>query len=559
MRSINMIQKKKIRWICLFICLLVSGGILFSQENPGLDGAVNPDVPVVSLPDINDEVTALENQEVAVPSPEIPPLAMPEKAPPLPEEGSLVIPEPAPSAEITLDTQARPALGETFSEAGIGLGLWRGISAYLSLYKPGINPAYSLSFAHNSLDGFAFHDSGDGYSTRKTSVQGRIRGTVKDTSLSLSAAFSDEADGLQGNSEDFYGTDHRYFDVLAGIAAPLGPLNLMVNIQGLSSALSLEKSRTVDSGDTKSHELSAIPYINLAWEHDKLTLGLETDIAFHGLVNDPEGVSNADRTAYHAGGNIYAGYEYSPAFSFGASLGFLNSDTNAVMVPFSVWISSGFGEIAAINVSGGLKAEQHSLALAWKFNPYLDVGPVLKDNSRWYADFSMDTFIIQDLTLRTNLGYSLSFGDSGRLNPIEAAPGSTRGLYTYTFESYQSLISDISLRKWFGPVFLSAGWSAEWLDPPVLLKRHLIYSALEYRDQKERFGATLGFSFSLDETGMDIPWVDVTGFFRITQGIRVIAEFLDIGAAFADTDGRVLWEPYLSTGFQASIKLQFSL
>jgi hypothetical protein len=58
---------------------------------------------------------------------------------------------------------------------------------------------------------------------------------------------------------------------------------------------------------------------------------------------------------------------------------------------------------------------------------------------------------------------------------------------------------------------------------------------------------------------MDTPILDASGFVRLTPEIRFIAEIRDVAAAFLGEDGRSLWEPYLTGGFQASVRILISL
>ncbi|MDL2229561.1 hypothetical protein LJC14_04845, partial [Treponema sp. OttesenSCG-928-L16] len=466
---------------------------LYAQTDSADEKTAEPDAPVLSLPDMGEEVLGLENRGITVPPPPLPPLVLPESSLPLPETGDVSIPESAYKTAAAADAEIQQELGESLNEASIGAALWNGISANLSIYRPGRNPSYSLMFSHDSRDGLAFHDSGSGYSSRKTALQGRIRGSGDVSAWSLGASFSDEAKGLQGRSDDFYGINHRYIDIEGAFSRPLGPLLLRTRLNAGSAGLSLERSRSPLSGSTESRELSIVPWFALVWEKERLSLGLESDFSFLGLLNNPDGVEQDERYSYHLGGLLSAGFEYSPFLSFGASAGFVSSPDIPVLFPFSLWLSAGILDTASLHISGGLKAEQLSLASAWRLNPFLDVGPVLADDSRWYTDLSTDIFLVQDLTLRINAAWSMSVDGGGRIAPIapSAVHNPGRYLYGYTSEEYTCFNTDVSLHKWFGPVFFSVGWAMDWIDPPLIGKQSRIRGELEFRQSRERCGASL--------------------------------------------------------------------
>ena len=179
--------------------------------------------PEVRLPDIEVEVGSVVPKDVDAPLPVLKILPLPSSEPPLPPDVEPSIPESAYKTEATLDRSARTALGETFTEASVGAGLWDAISATLSIYRPGSDPSFSMTFGHDMKDGFAFHEKGQGFSERRTALNGRVRGVFNELNAwTFSAGFLDEATGLQGKSADFFGVSHRYLDVRGDYKRQLG-------------------------------------------------------------------------------------------------------------------------------------------------------------------------------------------------------------------------------------------------------------------------------------------------------------------------------------------------
>ncbi len=541
--------------LVLAAVLFVLGSVnrTLTAQEPPRDG-----LPGLTLPDLTEEVRALENRDMAAPGPELPPLAPPAVAPPLPEEAELAIPAAAYETEAVLDTKARPGLGETFSEVSAGAELWDGVSASLSVYRPGADPAFSMAFSHESRDGFAFHEPGAGYVFRKTDVRGRIRGGSADSGLwSGSISFSDQADGLQGKSQDFYGIAHRYLEAETSYRRPLGPVGATVELHAGTAALSLERGRSYSAGDTGVQELSLLPALVLAGTVRGMDLRLRTAYAFYGLLGDPALVAPADRYSSRGSAALAASFEYSPALSFGASAGADIDGQLAFAFPFSLWTSAALGTSAAIRLEGGLAAENRSLAVAWRQNPYLDIGAVQQPDERWFATGALDVYPRDDLVLSLGADWADSRGTGGRLVPTVL--DATRSLYAYNFEAYQTLTGSVALGKRFGATAIRIAWRSDWLDAPVYGERQSLSAGIEYRDWRERYGADLTGSVGFDQDGWALPVVDANAFLRLGSGARLRAEVLDLAAAFAGDTGRELWDPYTAQGFQASLRLQFSL
>ncbi len=539
--------------MAILLCAAAGGFFpLAAQEAP----ADAP--PALTLPDLTEEVRRLENRELAVPAPDLPPLDLPAAEPPLPEEAELAIPASAYETEAVLDTRARPALGETFSEVSAGAGLWDGVSANLSVYRPGADPAFSMAFAHESRDGFAFQEAGAGYAFRRTDLGGRVRGGTAGSGLwAVSGSFSDQADGLQGNSLDFYGVAHRYLQLEATYRRPLGPLGLATELRVGSAALSLERGQAYTAGDTGMEEAALDPALSLDWTVRGLELELRTSWSFRGLLGDPEAVALADRRASRGSVGLAASYDYSPAVSFGAAAAAALDENLVFSFPFSLWTTAGLGTRAAVRLEGGLASDNPSLADAWRENPYLDVGGVAKNDERWFAAGSLDLYPRDGLILSVGADWADSLGDGGRLVPGALDPD--RALFAYSFEAYRTLAGTVALRRRFGSTELRLSWRSDWLDAPVYGAPQTLSAGIEYRDQRERYGLELAGSAGFDPEGFEFPRLDIHAFLRLGSGARLLAEILDIAAATQGDDGREFLGPYRDQGFQAGLRLQFSL
>ncbi len=543
------------RIIALFTAaLLLSPFILLAQQTePGS----------LTLPDVAEDVRAVENTPTAVPPPDLLPIPIPLSAPPLPKEQPITIPESALSASSPVAVRSRQvydeAFGKALGEAMVGAFLWDGVTAHLSLYRPGSDPSFSIIFSHETQDGFAFHEPGSGFSLRKTSLQGNFRGG-KDNAprWSISAAFADQFNGLQGQSQDFSGISHRYLSFVPALRFPLGAFTAYSELEGSSAALSLERGQSTVSTDVRAQELGIQPTIGIEWAGKLLKLSLEGVYTFFGLISSPSFVAISDRLVQQGEVRCASSFDISPAFQTGALVGIGTNSSLLWYVPFSVWFDAGLGDMLSVSAKGGLESELRSLRELWSPNPYTDLGPEHTADTHWFAGGVINLYPWKAVTLRFSGDWKSSFGSTGRIWPQESAASGTRGLFSYETRSYQLFNTSVEARHRGQLVNAAVGWSSQWLDKEEKRAQALSVS-LEYHDANNRFGAAGNTKVAFDTGGIDIPTLDLSAYLHLGNGIRLNAEAQDILMAFRGTQGRMIWDPYLETGFQAGLRLQFTL
>lgn len=527
--------------------------------------AASLEAPELRLPDLTEDVRGIAPGALEAPLPDAPPLAPPAFEPPLPAAREDSIPASAYRTEATLDTAVRSGFGETFTEASIGAGLWSGISAALSMYRPGSDPSFGMTFSHDSLDGFAYREAGTGFYERRTALSGRVRGEgagIDD--WSFTAAFEDRAAGLQGRSVDFSGVAHRYVDFSGDYRRRVGGLwggdvNFSAAGVAVASSRSLEIAATAPTGVLGFTELTLEPRVAAVLSFPTLTIGLSTSYEFRGFLGLEEDEGPANRYSRRAMAALSIQWDVDPALALGASIAVANSGDFAVLAPFTLSAEAGLGSIAAFVFEGGLRTSSILLADQWRENPYLDLGPKPKDDARWFGSSTIDLFIVPGISARAAGKWERSLEGAGRLEPIAPPENDPRALYGYRIDEYHSLRTDLSLRWHSGGARASAGWRYDWLDPATDGERSRFVADLEYRDRSEAFGAVLAASVEIGEEGAALPLLDASGFIRLGDELRFAAEFSDLVAAFSGTDGRTRWAPYLSAGFRGSLRILISL
>lgn len=519
----------------------------------------------LALPDMDSEVRGIVSPDVDAPLPPLPPLGLPSLDLPLPAGAGLAIPESAYRTEAAaVEAPADP--GTVFTEASVGAAMWDGVSASLSVERPGADTSFGMAFSHDSADGFAFRGAGEGFNERRTSVSGRVRGSLGiGSGWSLSASFSDEAHGLQRRSRDFYGVSHRFLDVEAGVRAPLGPFRARAAMGASSAARALELAEADPGGILGAQELALAPRLGLDWTADRLTASLDGFFDFVGLLGVPEGLGPSDRSSHRGGAVASLGFDVSEALALGGSVSFSTSKAFPVLVPFSLSVDAGLPPYAAVSAKGGLATELSLLGDLWRENPYLDVGADRAEDARWFAAAKADLFLPLGFASRFGAEWRRSLDGGGRVLPAAPAADSARGLYGYSSTAYHAFATEAGL-SWrlagpggSGSASLGASWRADWLDPRPLSRAHRLSADAEYLAADDAFGVLATLSADLDATGTDLPVAGLSCFVRLARGIRLAAEASDILAAANGRDGRAAFAPYLARGFQASAKILLSL
>ncbi|MCK5199074.1 MAG: hypothetical protein KAR21_12020, partial [Spirochaetales bacterium] len=105
-----------------------------------------------------------------------------------------------------------------FSEGFLGFGAKNHLLGNISLFRLGEGLRFSLSFAHDGLDGFGQNAAGMGYFYRREAFEGDFRNGDESFMLSASGSFKENEDGLQQQVSSYTSIIHRLSNVGLGIS-----------------------------------------------------------------------------------------------------------------------------------------------------------------------------------------------------------------------------------------------------------------------------------------------------------------------------------------------------
>jgi hypothetical protein len=544
--------------------LLVFFVTLFSVS--AQEQAPRSEAPTVSLPDMESEAQAVVPAIPAAPLPPLSELPEPAVPPELESPGSLRLPDSAWRSEVAENQETATSGESTFTEAQIGAGAFGEVNAALSISRPGVEPSFRLNFSHDSIDGFAFHERGQGFFRRNTNISARMRSSFGQRhSLLVLASYMDANTGMQGQSTDFYGLSHRFITLGTEYALPLGPLQLRTGLDAVMSERSPEiVSAASPVGVLAFQEYLIHPSLNLSWTYKDTESAFIAEYWLQALGGLEDTQIPLGRIAHLLQTRLGFNWETNGAFAMSAKAGYAWSSSLGHLPPFDIAMELGLGEFGLLGIRGGLAVEPQTLGDLWKEIPWLDAAPIAADNGRWNASLQLGTFPVGGFSAKLKGLWALSLDKSGRIVPQSPSVGDSRNLYSWTVLPYHLLDTEFGL-SWsteqMGPgVFtLSASWKAAWMDASVLGEQHFLAGMLEYREKEGVWGTSMKIDVAAKDQSFLLPLLDADVFVRLSSGLRLSAQARDILCAFSGQNGRIRYTPYLETGFRATLNLQLSL
>ena len=130
------------------------------------------------------------------------------------------------------------------SDIDLGAGSSYGVLADISLKTLGKDPRFSLSFNHETLDGFSGQRPGSGFNLRNDDLNGDLKFRIGSVDTEIGGSFSENESGLQRLSP-FDSALGRTLDGTVGFSAvPLGLADAFRGRQGGTDSLTLEGAQS---------------------------------------------------------------------------------------------------------------------------------------------------------------------------------------------------------------------------------------------------------------------------------------------------------------------------
>ncbi|MCK5153966.1 MAG: hypothetical protein KAQ93_06360, partial [Spirochaetales bacterium] len=176
-----------------------------------------------------------------------------------------------------------------FSEGVLGIGDRNHLIGNISLFRLGQGLRFSLSFAHDGLDGFGRNAAGMGYFSRQEAFEGEFENGDESFMISGSGSFMENEDGLQGQTPSYTSVIHRLSNINLGVSGGNsffwdGKIDL--NLAG--------KTLSGEIPDSKEELLLSF-HSGFSWQKDWFSLYLKGDYVFDRLSgNTDRNIFNSD-------------------------------------------------------------------------------------------------------------------------------------------------------------------------------------------------------------------------------------------------------------------------
>ena len=423
-----------------------------------------------------------------------------------------------------------------FSEGVLGIGDRNHLIGNISLFRLGQGLRFSLSFAHDGLDGFGRNAAGMGYFSRQEAFEGEFENGDESFMISGSGSFMENEDGLQGQTPSYTSVIHRLSNINLGVSGGNsffwdGKIDL--NLAG--------KTLSGEIPDSKEELLLSF-HSGFSWQKDWFSLYLKGDYVFDRLSG------NTDRNIFNS--DLKLGFSLNSLdLSVTGGL-FLLSDLS-LLYPFSVSLDGAYEEFLQYQSSGGYLVNNYLNYKTWLDNPFLEASDGIDKGWFWDGKIVISPFSSTELGIQWeyyNMDSYISV-DSESFDPLNGlfSVNSVQGNYLYLSPFLKFTIPS----SWN---FLF-GWNGQVLtDKNILKPIQSVYTEINYN--RESYGFYIAGNYSLDPF-IEIPTLSFGINYTITEGVVLSFEGEDILGFFADD--RIAFGSYIEEGGKFSLLTKISL
>lgn len=427
-----------------------------------------------------------------------------------------------------------------FSEGFLGLGAKKHLLGNISLFRLGEGLRFSLSFAHDGLDGFGQNDAGTGYFYRKEAFEGDFRNGDESFMISGSGSFKENEDGLQQQVSSHTSIIHRLSSVELGISGESG--------FSWNGGLGLTIAEKTLTGVVPKlyDELALSANGGLGWKKDWFSVFLMGDYVYNRLKE--YNATMIDKNII--GSDLQLGFAFD-TFDITAAGGIFWLTGNYPEYPFSVSLAGAFKDILQYQTSGGYFFRNYLNYETW--SSYSFFGSASGIDEGWFWDGKITGSSFSNL----NFGIHWLYRNMEKFMSVDLDSfDGTTGLFS--LNSVQGNYLDLSP---FAKLALPSGWSIllGWDgqilgDIDILKPVYSVYSDIEYTG--DNYGFFFSGEYSLDPF-VSIPAISIGINYSISEGVEISFEGTDILGFFSDD--RTLFGNYIEVGGTITLVTKISL
>lgn len=446
--------------------------------------------------------------------------------------------------------------GSFFSEATIGAGTSARINGDINLYHIGEQPDFRLKFFHDSSDGFAGREAGEGFSAREELIEAELNYTDEKIETDLLLRYNEFEDGLQGlqGNTDFFTVTRRLPELAGSIDWKMSDLfKLTGDLDASMSVLQLNALEPLSFS-----LFSAATDAGIVFGRENLNIGLSLN---YGISGETTGAGLVQQL----GADLSFTLEPADIFNMTGRGGLIWNSFSSLYYPFKIDIS---GSAAAFEyeLSGGYAVESAERSEIWKIFPTAG-GPAAED-SLGELPFTTGWFV--DGGFRWNVSDRISMNASAGFSMLENAliPSSSvlTGFNALTAVNSTCLDGGVGLYvEITDGLSLGAGWNGQMLeDLDWFRPKHEITGEFELVSADREMGIIGDASFAVYDERQSwysndwLPMLGLEGYLRLSEGFVLSVSGEDLAAGLLDS-GRNAWNGYLEAGAMLQAKIKISL
>lgn len=468
-----------------------------------------------------------------------------------------------------LNLQNEDFVRDVFAEGFAALGWPSVFSGNFSVFKLFSDNPFSISFSHESANGYSLNPFWKGFDFSNTNVFAEKTFKNKIFKADFSGSYNINGDGFQNkvssaanlNRSLLSGNGEIQFDLPKGFE--IGLNSKISSYNRFSDIIFSEDSDSENQNWTKMISLFGLN-ANLFAKWTKSNFEISLDSKYSLALDSDGSINEFSGDKVNNRGNFELGIKYSNEIIniFGNSALVIGNKIgeNSFIVPFSLKISafvpSHFSDRKVfVNVEGGLKSNQTLISELENNYKFTGFSFLPDETTDWYGKFNATIPVLSSFTLNVQSDFSKTAFGNGKWQPLYNSI-CKNGLYEYQSSEFTNFSTNISIMYSKGIFSFNASWNAFWIDVPVLLNRHTIFAGIAIQDENSRFGLELSASFSPDSEDK-IPLLYFDAFFRVNKSVTLELSAEDF-IKLVTAKSRIYAGDYISTSGLVLLGARFS-
>jgi hypothetical protein len=423
-----------------------------------------------------------------------------------------------------------------FSEGVLGIGIRNQLIGNISLFRLGQGLRFSLSFAHDGLDGFGQNDAGKGYFTRSEAFEGDFKNGDESFMLSGLGSFLENEDGFQGQASSYISVIHRSSEVELRVSGS--------NDISWLTGIEMKLSEKILTGEVPGTENELILSLNgdLTWQKDWVRISLEGGYSYNNLSEFTD--------KHFVETNLKLGFPLN-SVDIAVSGGLFWLPGLSPSFPFYISLDGTYKDLFQYQSSGGYLVENYINYDSWNDYPFFNSFSGIEKGWFWDGKITAAPFLYTELGFKWLFTYMDNFisVDLASIDP-------SNGLFPLynTNGTYLDLSPFVKLSISSESNFLF-GWEGQLLsDKDILRPSHSIFTEFMY--DKDQYGAFLSGRYSLDPF-ISVPSISMGIHYNISEGLDLSLEGEDILGFFSED--RISWGSYIESGGKITLLTKISL